>query len=142
MPSSARRFHLALLTALLALLVRAVPSYAKCDPTTDPDKTDIANARAAVAANCLCGTATSHGAYVSCAAEQANSVLAYKSCAGFVKKCASRSTCGKPGFVTCCRTNSKGVTRCSVKSGPAKCVAPRGGSLADHEKSMVETALR
>ncbi len=114
--------------AAWAVLLGAVMGHAACDPSTDPDKADIANARAAVAANCLCGTATIHGAYVSCAAQQANSVLANKSCAGFVKKCASRSTCGKPGFVTCCRTNSKGVTRCSVKSGPAKCVAPRGGS--------------
>jgi hypothetical protein len=74
--SSARRFHLALLVALLAVLARAVPSYAKCDPTTDPDKTDITNARAAIAANCPCtGAAVAHGTYVSCAAQQANTVL-------------------------------------------------------------------
>src|SRR5260370_14108371 len=98
-PSSARRFHL----ALLALLVSAAPGYAKCDPTTDPDKSDIANARAAVAANCNCTGATSHGAYVSCAAQQANAVLVNKSCAGSVKKCASHSICGNPtGAVTCC----------------------------------------
>ena len=38
--------------------VSAAPGRAKCDPTTDPDKTDIANARAAVVANCYCATAT------------------------------------------------------------------------------------
>jgi len=119
--SSARRFHL----ALLALLVSAVPSYAKCDPTTDPDKSDIANARAAVAANCDCAGATSHGAYVSCAAQQANTVLTNKSCAGAIKKCASHSTCGKPDAVTCCLTTTKG-TKCKIKKDAAHCTAKQG----------------
>src|SRR5438132_1394943 len=96
--SSARRFHL----ALLALLMSAGPSYAKCDPTTDPDKSDIANARAAVAANCDCVGATTHGDYVSCAVQQANLVLVNPSCKGAVKKCAAHSACGKPTAVTCC----------------------------------------
>jgi hypothetical protein len=40
---------------VLALLVAmASPGLAKCDPASDPDKSDIANARAAVAANCDC----------------------------------------------------------------------------------------
>jgi hypothetical protein len=54
----------------LNVVIGAAPGHAACDPTTDPDKTDIANARAAVAANCSCAGATSHGAYVSCAAQQ------------------------------------------------------------------------
>src|SRR2546422_5202640 len=109
MPSSSwpRRLVLA---ALSWLLISTVPCHAACDPTTDPDKSDIANARAAVAANCDCTGATSHGAYVSCAAQQAN-VLTNKSCAGAVKKCASHSTCGKAGAVTCCFTTTKG-TKC------------------------------
>jgi hypothetical protein len=41
--------------------------------------------------------------------------------------CAARSTCGKPGFVTCCRTTAKGVTKCSIKHGAAKCTAPKHG---------------
>src|SRR5712692_4482939 len=126
--SAARRFSLTPFAALLAVLVSAVPSHAKCDPSTDPDKSDIANARAAVAANCDCAGATSHGAYVSCAAQQAHAVLTNESCARFVKRCAAHSTCGNPGAVTCCRTTGKGTTKCSIKSSSAKCAAPRGGS--------------
>src|SRR3989441_1421265 len=123
--SSARRFHLALLAGLLAVPWAAVPSYAKCDPTTDPDKTDIANARAAVASNCDCAGALSHGAYVSCAVQQANLVLVNPSCRGAVKKCAAHSTCGKPTAVTCCLTTTKG-TKCKIKKDAAHCTAKQG----------------
>jgi hypothetical protein len=123
--SSARKFRYAApVVGLFVLWVAA--AHAKCDPTTDPDESDIANARAAIAANCSCTGAANHGAYVGCAAQQANAVLVNKSCAGFVRKCASKSTCGKAGFVTCCRTVN-GKTTCSTKKS-GKCVAPHGGS--------------
>src|SRR5713101_5316838 len=123
--SSARRFHLALRASLLAVLMNTALSYAKCDPSTDPDKSDIANARAAVAANCDCAGALTHGAYVSCATQQANTTLMNKSCAGFIKKCASHSTCGKSGAVTCCLTTTKG-TKCKIKKDAAHCTAKQG----------------
>ncbi len=124
--ASPRTSNLAVLTALLAGLVSASSGHATCDPTTDPDKSDIANARAAVAANCDCAGATSHGAYVSCAAQQANAVLVNKSCAGAVKKCASHSTCGKPaGAVTCYLATTKG-TKCKIKKDAAHCTAKQG----------------
>jgi hypothetical protein len=114
--------------AFLPLLASARIGLARCDPSVDPDKSDIAHARAAVAANCDCATASTHGAFVDCAADHAATVLANKRCAGFVRRCASRSICGKPGFVTCCRINSRGKTRCARKRDATKCVAPRGGS--------------
>jgi hypothetical protein len=40
-----------------------------------------------------------------------------------------RSTCGKPGYVTCCRTRSSGKTSCSIKRSAARCVAPHGGTV-------------
>jgi len=121
--SSVPRFSLA---ALLTVVAGAVPGHARCDPTTDPDMSDIANARAAVAANCDCSSATPHGTYVSCAAQQANTVLTNKSCAGFVKKCASHSVCGKgPTAVTCCITTTKG-TKCKIKRDSASCAAKQG----------------
>ncbi len=123
--SPARRAHRAAPMALLALLASAVASHAKCDPTTEPDKSDVANARAAIAANCDCAGALTHGAYVSCAAQQANTVLANRRCAGSVKKCASHSICGKPQAVTCCRTTSKG-TKCTIKKDAAHCTAKQG----------------
>ena len=60
--------------------------------------------------------------------DQVNMTLVNKSCKGAITRCAARSTCGKPGFVTCCRTNSKGVTKCSTKSSGDSCKPPKGGS--------------
>lgn len=113
--------------SLCVVLAAASVARAKCDPTTDPDKTDIANARAAGAANCDCAGATSHGDYVSCAAQQANLTLVNKNCAGAVKRCAVHSTCGKPGAVTCCVTRTNG-TRCKVKRDAMHCTGPQGAS--------------
>jgi hypothetical protein len=119
------------IVALSLIVAFAVSSSslarAACDPA-GADAVDVANARAAVAANCDCAGATSHGAYVKCAGTQATATLVNAGCASTVKRCASRSTCGRPGYVTCCRTNSKGVTKCSIKKGAAKCKAPNGGS--------------
>ena len=89
MLTSARRLCLATLAALLALLLNTAPAHARCNPDIDPDKTDIANARAAVAADCDCAGATTRGAYVSCAAQQATTALMNKDCPRAVRKCAS-----------------------------------------------------
>src|SRR2546422_95051 len=107
-----RSFVLALVTGLVTLLARQ--GAATCDPT-GADAADFTNARAAVAANCNCSPTSPHGVYVSCAADQAKATLVNKNCVGAVTRCAARSTCGKPGFVTCCRTRSNGVTKCSLK---------------------------
>jgi hypothetical protein len=94
--------------------------------------------RAEIDAVCDCASATSHGAYVHCAVHVINdAVKAHtlpKKRRGAVKMCAARSTCGKPGFVTCCRTTAKGVTHCSIKSDPGKCKAPKGQTahVGDH----------
>ena len=53
------RWDLTALGAVLALLLPAALAHAQCNPTTDPDKTDIANARAAIEANCDCAGALS-----------------------------------------------------------------------------------
>ncbi|MEW6273375.1 MAG: hypothetical protein AB1689_29195, partial [Thermodesulfobacteriota bacterium] len=91
----------------------------------------VAQARAAVAALCDCATAASHGDYVQCARNVATLRVANgllpKSCKASVIRCAARSTCGKPGFVTCCTRDRRNVTRCSLKRDAALCRAPRGG---------------
>jgi hypothetical protein len=76
-----------------------------------------------------CATASTHGQYVKCisAQEKADTTLP-TSCRGAVKKCAAKSTCGKSGFVTCCRTKSTGATKCSTKSSAAACKPPKGGT--------------
>ena len=123
-----RRFSVlataALVTALLALPAR---SDARCD-AAGADAADVAAARKAVADNCDCASAENHGAYVSCASTQAKATLTNTSCRGAVVKCAAKSTCGKPGFVTCCRTKANGVTKCSTKSGVDRCSPPKDGS--------------
>ena len=112
--------------ALSFLVAASSVGFAKCDPSTDPDKTDVANARAAVETNCDCIGAPSRKEYVRCAKQQADAVLVNKSCTSSVKRCAERSSCGKVGFQTCCRT-ANGRTKCSVKI-IGTCTAPKGGS--------------
>ncbi len=105
-------------------------AVAKCGD--DPgDAQAVADARAGVRASCDCNVPT-HGEYVSCAAAIADAHamagLLPMNCKGNVKKCAARSTCGKPGFVTCCRTTASGRTKCGTKSNSDKCTAPSGGT--------------
>lgn len=123
-----RRSALVAAVVFLDVAAGSARGHAKCSPTSDPDLTDVANARAAVAANCDCSGATSHGAYVRCAAQQAKLALVNKSCAGTVKRCAARSTCGKPeGAVTCCVTKTSG-TNCTIKRDAAHCRAGAGAT--------------
>ena len=83
--------------------------------------------RARIDAQCDCGVAT-HGEYVRCVARAAKTAAVSKTLARTIMKCAAKSTCGRSGFVTCCRTNKNGVTKCSIKDGAAQCKAPKHGS--------------
>ena len=127
------RLLLPTLLAIAALFASAGTAAAGCGDNPG-DAEAVAAARAQVEAECDCAGSPSHGAYVSCAAgvanERANAepALLPRYCKGAVKRCAARSTCGKPGFVTCCRTSSSGKTRCSTKRDGDHCVAPAGGS--------------
>src|SRR5688572_20079095 len=104
-----------LIPAALALTIVGGSSigHAACDPASEPDASDIANARALIAANCDCSGTESRSDYKRCAKEQAEAALTNGSCASTVRKCESRSTCGKPGAVTCCTETSRG-TKCKV----------------------------
>jgi hypothetical protein len=106
----------------------AAPVIAACDPPSEPDRSDIANARAAVAANCDCAGATRHGEYVRCAVQQIDAVLVNRSCRGRAKACAAKSACGRPGFVTCCRTRND-RTKCQTARSAAACEA-KGGTAS------------
>jgi hypothetical protein len=117
-----------LLVAVVAWL-GLLPALARAACDADgSDAADVAAARAAIAAACNCATAASHGAYVSCAAVKARTVLANPACLGAVVRCAARSTCGRPGAAVCCRTRSSGQTRARLVRRPAACRAPAGGS--------------
>src|SRR5262245_411716 len=93
----------------------------------------FAATRAAADAQCPCGTFSSHKAYLHCVAKVAKTAVQngslLEACRASVRGCAKKSTCGKAGFVTCCRTTAKGSTKCVVKPSAAKCTAPKGGSV-------------
>jgi hypothetical protein len=118
--------------ALALLFASARLASANC-ATDDPTGSMTAAAREAAEQACgPCASAPDHGAYVSCVAQSANTSVTNnmlpKSCKGKVKKCAAKSVCGKPGFVTCCITNKKGVTNCKSKKSADACTA-KGGTV-------------
>ena len=55
--------------------------------------------------SCPCDAAASHGSYLKCVAavlgQLANQAAIPRPCVGRIIRCAARSTCGKPGAVTC-----------------------------------------
>jgi hypothetical protein len=125
----------AFLTGLACLsLILAASSgahAARCDPA-GVDAIAIADARAAIDAACDCQTAETHGRYVKCASNvllgRIQALQLNPACKGTVQRCAAKSTCGKPGAVMCCRTNSKGKTMSKIARDAARCKAPAGGS--------------
>lgn len=111
----------------VAIALSAASVRATCDPTTEPDRSDIAAARAAVTANCDCAAMATHRAYVQCASEQIDAVLVNRDCRRRVRACFSRSTCGRPGAVTCCR-EKRGRVACKIARSAAACEA-KGGTV-------------
>jgi plastocyanin len=96
------------------------------------DSAAVASTRAAAELQCPCAMATGHVPYAKCVAHVAKAAVKTgslpKDCRAAVVRCAKKSTCGKTGFVTCCRTTAAGISKCSVKSSEAKCKPPMGGS--------------
>ena len=111
-------------TALAALLVVICPTAGLARCGDDPgDAAAIAATRAAVETGCPCASAEHHSAYVRCAAKAARSAILSgdlrAECRGVVRKCAARSTCGRPGAITCCRIDYSGASSCKVRAKPA-----------------------
>src|SRR5262249_43733085 len=121
-----------------------LPSIAEARCGDRPaDATELAVARADVAASCSCSGLPTHGAYVACVrgvvAQHIEANLLSGACGAAVKRCGSNSTCGSPGAVACCTTLPSGKTRCTVKKSAALCRAPRGGSAcASQEPSCCD----
>jgi hypothetical protein len=120
-----RSLQRAILAASLLLLVsgsaRAAQPFAQASPA---DRALIAAARAAVESRCDCAAAGRHAAYMRCVVQAAKLQVVTerlsKKQLHEVMRCAARSTCGRAGAVTCCRTNRRGRTRCAVMPA-AKC---------------------
>jgi cysteine-rich repeat protein len=96
------------------------------------DEQAVADARAQVHRDCDCAGAPTHGAFVRCAVgiarQRAEARLLPPECKGTVKRCAARSTCGRPGFVTCCVTTAAGEMKCKTRPSATHCTPPDGGS--------------
>jgi hypothetical protein len=98
---------------LAAAVAIGAATAAQAAPACDPE--DVAAIGAAIAEACPCEGRTNpagevvpwknHGQYVSCVARERNRLArdleVSKSCLRTAVKCGARSTCGKPGFVTC-----------------------------------------
>jgi hypothetical protein len=108
----------------------------------DPSGARVTAARQQVATDCVCDPndppTVNHGQYVKCAAAVANTRSGLdpndanflpRTCKGAVKKCAAHSTCGKPGFVTCCVTTGSG-TKCKIAK-EATCMKKSGTPTVD-----------
>src|SRR4030095_1227065 len=119
------------LVAFSALCLVAGQAQAKCGDNPGDDAA-VAAARAQVATDCPCGSFTNNGQYVKCAKtvaiDRVGAMTLPSNCKGAVIKCAAKSTCGKPGFVTCCKTSGSGKTTCSTKPDASKCKPPASGS--------------
>jgi hypothetical protein len=122
------------LIGLFGLWVLAASHPARAICGDDPqDAGQVAAVRAAIASQCNCSAAAdTHRQYVKCAhtlaraAQQANALR--QACLLSVTRCARQSTVGKPGAVVCCTTDSRGVTRGSIKPNASMCRAHRGGT--------------
>ena len=101
-------------------------------PVTCSDPEAVARTRAEIEARCPCNAASNHAAYVRCAAGATKDALKAHAlpgpCKHTVRMCAAKSTCGRPEFVTCCRTNAAGRMACSIKHGSAACHRPKHGT--------------
>lgn len=117
---------------LLGIVGLAEVAQARCGDSAG-DFEAVAAVRAEVASTCDCDGAETRRDYVRCAREVVKAAVEVGSlprqCTSTAMRCARKSTCGrKPGFVPCCRTNRRGVTRCAIKSSISRCRPPSGGT--------------
>ncbi len=119
-----------ILVVTLALVLPLRAGAAVCGDNAE-DAAAVAAARSAVVMACDCAGAPTHGAFVRCAAAIARARVLDGSlppaCRAVVKRCARRSTCGRPGAITCCQARGAS-SRCTIRPEPSRCRAPAGGT--------------
>ena len=140
--------------AIIGFAPRAEARPNPCPDVILPGGACPTDAGAALAECCPCAGNKNHGSYVSCVAHAVNALRSAgcldKDARRSIKRCAARSTCGKPeGFVTCCKTTAgvcmegfceegstgsecmvdadcPGTTKCSIKRDASTCQAQGG----------------
>src|SRR5262245_2798199 len=112
---------------VVLVLFAAFPPQATAacgDDATDAQT--LAAAGAQGEAVCPCATALTHPAYVRCArgvtATRLREGLLRTECLDVVRRCALRSTCGRPDLVTCCLP-AAGHRVCRRVRGADRCLA-------------------
>ena len=112
-----------------SLLLSAAAAHAK--PCGNPAA--VLETRQAAEVQCACGALTRHRSYMSCVLRVAHEAVVSGAlsprCKAAVMSCAQRSVCGKPDYVTCCRTTPEGTTTCAIRRSVRVCLAhpPKGG---------------
>jgi len=116
---------------VLVLLLSTKSLAADCPLDDASVAARVTAARAAVETTCPCAAATSAGAYRECARGVVRGLVGAgdldAACQRTVLRCSQRSTCGRPGAVTCCSVRSNGTIRCAVKRDASKCPTSRPG---------------
>ncbi|HXJ32944.1 MAG TPA: hypothetical protein VMS22_02810 [Candidatus Eisenbacteria bacterium] len=124
-----------LLASLLALAPR--PSAASSSCSSSADLAALAEVKSLVTQQCDCASAMTPHTYLRCAMAVAGVAVAQgrlsSGCLSTLRKCASQSTCGRPGAVACCRTTLSGRKKCSIKRDAILCRAPKGGTACVSE---------
>jgi hypothetical protein len=115
------------LLAVAMMVASAAPVFADCGD--DPgDAADVAATRADIEATCSCASAMNHAEYVRCAfgviRAHVGANMLGSECVKPIRRCATRSTCGRPGAVTCCKVGAP-RPRCAVKRDASRCTGAR-----------------
>ena len=119
---------------MVSLLLFGSSVIARADVDCEASRCTVQDA---IDAQCSCAGAETHGNYVSCVAHAVKQLVedgkVPVECKGAVKRCASRSICGKrAGFVVCdlpVRCAAGKCSRCGLAPSAERCLA-RGGTVS------------
>lgn len=123
---------IAMAFALVVVKVDAGLAVPSCQ-VPGADEAAVASARSAVQAACDCAGATSARSFRQCVAQALTGPAGEglsAACKQLVRKIETRSTCGRPDRVVCCRTDARGRTKASLRRS-GKCSAPPGGGACE-----------
>src|SRR5262249_15124709 len=115
--------------AVAVLLVSGAtsPALAACVSKKCSDAALVEQARVSIQQTCGCMQAGQpHRAYMRCVkrmlkAAELPALKLQRSCRNVVKRCESKSICGNPDAVVCCRTKKSGNVVASIRTSATKC---------------------
>ena len=111
---------------LVGLCAGSAPAAIRCGEAPGDDA-DLLVLRLLIDVGCDCNGTRS--AYMTCARQRIDTALAIGTlrpeCVRDARRCASRSRCGRPGRVTCCKT-VRGEPRCKIRKTAAACTGSGG----------------